>query len=126
MITAKILNSAATLNNFKELNTLFFIPGSEVKLVLRLWDSQLDLRRVPPATAIVTADFTNRDLTTLSKVLVPLADDRSILTTTLEESETLNLISGRFTITEDTLGDTTSILLGFVNSGLTLQILGDC
>jgi len=126
MITAKLLNSAATLNNFKVLRTLNFIPGTEVKLVLQLWDSQLDLRRVPPATAIVSADFTNKDLTTLTKVLTPLTDDRSILYTTLQESETTDLISGRFTIKEDTLGDATSILLGFVSDGLTLTLLGGC
>jgi len=126
MITAKILNSAATLNNFIEIGTLGFAPESETTLVIRLWDQQLNLRRVPPATAIITGFFNNQDLSVLPKVFTPLTDDRSILSITFTEVETLDLVGGSFKIQEDSLGNGSVILLGYVNAGLTRNILNGC
>ena len=126
MITAKILNSDATLNNFKEIGSLDFVPGSEVKLVIRLWDTQLDLRRIPAAAAVVKIFLNKTDGTTLEKTMTPLADDRSIMSTTLDETETEELLGGNFTIEEDVLGDGTQIKKGMVQNGIRRIVIGDC
>lgn len=126
MITAKILNSDAILNNFKEIGSLDFVPGSEVKLVIRLHDSQLDLRRVPAAAAVVKIFLNDTDGNEIEKTMTPLTDDRSILSVTLEESETETLLGGNFTIEEDVLGDGTQIKKGLVQNGLRRVVIGDC
>ncbi len=40
MITARVLNSGATLNDFREIGSLDLVPGSEIVLVLRLYDTK--------------------------------------------------------------------------------------
>jgi len=126
MITAKILNSDAILNNFKEIGSLDFVPGAEVTLVIRLQDTQLELRHIPPATAIVKAIFNNTDGTTLEKIMAPLTDDRSIRSVILQEAETDLLLGGNFTLEIDVLGDGSKIEKGIVINGIRKIIIGDC
>lgn len=126
MITAKILNSDATLNNFKEIGSLDFIPGAETKLVIRLQDTQLDLRHIPPATATIKLIFNQTDGSTLEKTTTEFADDRSMQFITLEEAETDLLLGGNFTMEIDVLGDASKIEKGIVSNGLRKIVIGDC
>jgi len=107
--SAQVLNSDATLNNFQIIGALDFIPGAEQTLVLRILDSSKNIRHIFPTTTVITATFNQTDGTTFTKTLSLWADDRSIMTTVLEESETLNLSSGTILLDFDINGDGSSI-----------------
>lgn len=126
MITAKILNSDALLNNFKEIGSLDFVPGAEVTLVIRLFDTQLSLRHIPPAAAITKIFLNKTDGTILEKTMTPLTDDRSIQSVVLEEAETDVLLGGNFTLEIDVIGDGSKIEKGMVQNGLRKIVIGDC
>jgi hypothetical protein len=126
MLTAKILNSAASLNNFKEIASLEFILGEELNLVFRLQDPQFNLRHVPPVTAIVKVTFNNIDGTTLEKTATEVdSGDRSMQTVNLTELETENILGGNISFQVDVLGDGTEIIKGIIYNALSKIIL-DC
>lgn len=128
MLSAQILNSDATLNNFNVLDTKNFIPGEEFKLVIRVIDIEKnDLRYVPPATTIATFTFNKNDGTTFTKTANILADDRSIMDMTIEEAESIDLAGGNFSFELDVLGDGTKIVKGQVQNGLSKNLIdGAC
>ena len=47
MIRARLINSDATINNFNEIGSLEFTPGSEFVIKLQLYNSQLNNRHLP-------------------------------------------------------------------------------
>lgn len=126
MLIAKVLNNAASLNNFKEIASLEFVIGEELNLVFRLHDPQVNLRHVPPATAIVNVTFNKTDGTTLEKTASFLdSGDRSMLTVSLTEAETEEILGGNLTFEVDVLGDGTEIIKGLISNALSKIIL-DC
>ena len=120
-LEAEVLNSDAILNNFTTIGTLQFIPGEEIKLVLRLKDSLKGIRYVLPATTIVTATFNNTDGTTFTKTMTMWTDDRSIMEVTLEETETENLSGGRILLDLDINGDASTIKKVIKNGALSRE-----
>lgn len=126
VLSAKILNSDATLNSFFEIASLDFVPGSKADLVIRLNDSQRNERYVPPSAATLTVTLNNTDGTTLVKSGAILdSGDRSMWKISLSALETVDLLSGNFLFTIDVNGDTTLILKGLVNNGLR-SLLVEC
>lgn len=129
MFTAEILNSEATLNNFIVLGGKDFIPGGQLTLVLRLVNSDLGIRYIPPAAATLSFTFNNLDGTELVKSggdVTQLPDDRSIVSIVLEEAETEELQDGNITFEIDVAGDGTNIQKGFIQNALARIITGDC
>jgi len=129
MFSAEILNSDATLNNFIVLGGKDFIPGGQLNLVLRIINTELNIRYVPPVTAILTFTFNALDGSTFTKTgadITQFADDRSIVSMVLEESETEELQDGNITFEIDLLGDGTEIQKGVIQNALARIITGDC
>lgn len=132
MLSAQILNSDATLNNFIVLDTKNFIPGEQFTLFVRIIDiEKSDLRYIPAATVIATFTFNKNDGTTFTKVspadVTILADDRSMMSMVIEESESIDLAGGNFSFQLDLLGDGTQILRGQVQNGLAKNLIdGAC
>lgn len=126
MLIAKVLNSAASLNNFKEIASLEFVIGEELNLVFRLHDPQFNLRHVPPATALVNVTFNKTDGTTLEKAASVLdSGDRSMWKVALTELETEEILGGNLLFEVDVLGDGSEIIKGLISNGLSKIIL-DC
>lgn len=125
MITGKMLNSEATLNNFIEIGALEFIAGEELTVVVRLFDDQIGLRYIPVSTCIPTFTLNKSDGDTLSKTGSHNDDDRSIVTFELSETETLDLLGGNMKISLDLLGDATSIKKGIVLNAFA-RVIDDC
>lgn len=117
-LTAKILNPEASLNFWLVLNSIDLIPGTQVDVVLRLFNPDMQDRYVPPATTIMTVEFMKADGTTLTKTLSLNADDRSIASVTLEEADTADLIGGNLLFTLDLLGDGSKLMKGVISNGL--------
>ena len=104
MLSGAILNSDATLNNFQEIGQLTIFRGEEIKVVVRIKNRQLDLRYIPASGAVVTFTF-NTTAGTLDKIATLEADDRSMASFTLSETETADLLSGdiKFSVVEGTV-----------------------
>jgi hypothetical protein len=118
MITANVLNPNAVLNSFKIVNSLDFVPGSPLKLILQLFDDTEQLRFVPPTSAIVSIMITQTDNTQLSIVGSMNPDDRSLVTFQISGLQTTNLFGGNILLSIDLLGDGTDIQLGLVENVL--------
>jgi len=126
MLTGQILNSDASVNNFIITDSKGFIPGEQFDLIVRLHNSELDLRYVPATTAIITFNFNNIDGTSFSKVSAAVdSGDRSLRKMTISEAESENLQGGNFSFEVDVLGDGTEIRKGIVSNGLAKFIEGD-
>lgn len=130
MLSGKILNSDAQLNNFIEIGSKQFIPGSQVKLVFRLTNTELDdLRYIPGSASTIKLTFNKLDGSTLEKTnadITKFTDDRSIMSVVLEESETEELQDGSFSFELDLLGDGTQIEKGVISNALSRVIDGAC
>ena len=94
MLTLKVLNSDAILNSYIEIGSLRFTSGSDVDVVLKVWQCEKNIRYIPDVASVITADFLKSDGTTVSKTAsFPFADDRSIIKFSLTASETADIIS---------------------------------
>lgn len=123
MLSAQVLDSEATLNNFEVINSLPFIPGEELALVIRLVQPQRadKLRWVAAAGSTLTVTLPNTDGTSLVVDMASITGDLSMWSTTLTTDQTENLVGGNFTFELSTAGVITK---GYVQNGLNLVITG--
>jgi hypothetical protein len=119
MLSGKVLNTAATLNNFKEVKGQDFMLNDAFTLVFRIIDPQLGDRYIPPSTAIITLIFSNFDTTSFVEVATPVdVNDRSMQSVSLATTDTAQLYGGNIPFTVDLLGDGTHILYGVIPNAL--------
>lgn len=123
MLSGKVLNSTATLNDFDEIESLEFISGEEITLVIRLTQRQRtdELRYVPSLGATLTLTLPQTDGTTVDVAPSVFTDDRSIWSVVLTETDTATLAPGAI---ELTLVDGGTTLKGFISNSLSLTIIG--
>jgi len=119
MISAKMLNEEATLNQHNFLSAINFVTGTAITLKMMLFDDDLNLRYIPPSTAIVSFIFNLSDGSTLTKIGVPDTDDRSMQTVSITAANSATLIGGNIKISVDTLGNGTIIKKGVAINALT-------
>lgn len=126
MITGQVLESDASLNDFTTISTLKFTPGEQITLVFRLIDEDKELRFVPTTSLITTLTFNKDDGTTFTKTTT-FVDvlDRSLLSVTLQEAETLTMLGGNIAMDLDIAGDASEIRKGFIFNGLS-KVIVDC
>lgn len=111
ILTLKVLNDDATLNNWQEIGIAQVVRGSDAKINLQIFQADRKIRYVPSVSAVITADFLNSDGTTLSKTATfPFADDRSIIQLSFTDAETVSLI-GQNIVVEIQEGSNTSIAI---------------
>lgn len=111
ILTLKVLNDDATLNNYQDIGIAQIVRGSDAKVNLQLVQADRKIRYIPDVAAVITADFLNSDGTTLSKTATfPFADDRSIIQLTFTDAETANLI-GQNIVVDVQEGSITSIAI---------------
>ena len=110
LLTLKVLNEDATLNNWTDQGgSARIVRGSDAKLILQLFQVDRKIRYVPAAAPTLSASFLKSDGTTLSKTpTLPFADDRSIIQITFTAAETALLISQNLVVSV-TEGATVSI-----------------
>lgn len=119
MLGAVIINEDAELNWFFEIGSLDFVPGSDVKLRLRLDDKSKHLRYIPPVAAELTLKFLKTDGSELEKSASLIdADDRSLWKVDLTAAETEDLVGGNILISLDVNGDASEIKLGVIENGM--------
>lgn len=94
VLSLKVLNEDATLNNFVDIGSAKIYKGSDAKLILQLFQPDRKIRYIPASGAVITVDFLKSDGTTLTKTgTVPFADDRSIFQIVLSDLETVDIVS---------------------------------
>ena len=117
-LTAKVLNSDASLNSFKVLDSADFIPGTYLKVVLRAFNNDEGDRFVPPVTCLATVSFPKTDGTMLDKLATLNSDDRSFMTVTLTSAETTDLIGGNIQFSLDLLGTGAQVVKGWAQNAM--------
>ena len=127
MLGAKLLNESASLNEFSYLDTLEFVPGASIHMVIRLWKTELKDRLIPDGSASVKLTFNKTDGTQLEKTATVVdAGDRSILSVDITDVESEDLVGGNVLVTLDELGDGTKIKKTVIQSALSKIVLDGC
>jgi len=124
-LTGKMLNSEAELNSFKEVGSVDFMPGANLKIVFMLFNPQEGIRYVPGAAAEVkvTLPTANGELEKDASFLD--AGDRSLIELELSQAETEELTGGNLTFIVDELGDGSVITKGYIQLALRRMTAGE-
>lgn len=94
MLTLDIVSKNPTLNAFTLSKNFQFASGEDVKVTMRLFQSDLGIRYVPDASGVITIDLKKSDNTVLTKTCAfTFADDRSIIEFSLSAAESALVIS---------------------------------
>lgn len=94
MLSLDIVSKNPTLNSFTLSKNLSFASGEDVKVTMRLFQSDMGIRYIPEAGATITIDLKKSDNTTLTKTCsFTFADDRSIIEFSLTAAESALVIS---------------------------------
>jgi len=119
MFAAHLLNSDAELNTFFEIQSLEFVPGTQIVLALKLYNVQKNLRYIPPVTSILKIYMQKTDGTELEKTMAIIdADDRSMWNVTLTSADTTDLIGGNIRFELDPNGNGSVIEKGLIVNAL--------
>lgn len=119
MLRGKMINYSASLNNFRYIGSVQYFQSDKVTMNFQIWEPQLEMRYIPPSTAIVTLMFNNQDGTTFTKTGSFIdSGDRSLVQVLLSTSDTSQLLDGNVTFTLDLLGDGTQVLRGIIFQAL--------
>ena len=99
VLDLQILNEDAVLNNFMSIGGQRYLPGQALKLVVRLIQSDRDLRYIPLISATTSLTLYKSDASTVVKAGVfSIADDRSIITFDFSAAEMVNVIGQNLTV----------------------------
>lgn len=118
MFNAKILNSDAITNNYKQIETLEFLNGTAATLKFQLFNQELALRYIPASTCVITVYFNLSDGTTLSKSGTMNSDDRSMVTVNLSATDTATILGGNIRFDLDINGDASVVYKGIILNAL--------
>jgi flagellar capping protein FliD len=128
VLIGKVLNSQATLNNFIYIGTLLFVPGLSLKINMRLFDDELNLRFViedPNATVKIILNKSNNLQEEVNGIFIN--GDHSLVQFSLTSLQTQDLLGGNVVIEIDEHGDGSSILQAMSKQALSKEILvGGC
>ena len=119
MLIGKMINNAASLNNFHNIGSVDYVLGDAVTFNFQLFDPQMKMRYVAPSTAIVKVTLNNMDGSSFIVTGSFLdALDQSLITVSIPSTSTGELLDGNLVFTVDVLGDGTQILRGIIYSAL--------
>lgn len=128
MIKAKLLNSEASLNDFFFIDSLAFIPGENITVAIQIFDSQKNIRFIPPSNAELSMTFIDTDGEDVVKSASIIdADDRSMWKVELSQAETETLSGQNVEISLDLDGDGVTIFKALLpNVIIKTNLSGDC
>lgn len=93
VLSLDIISDNPQLNTFSAKKNYVFASGETVTVVMRLWQSDLNIRYIPDAGATISVDLKKSDNTILTKTCSnPFADDRSIIQFSLSAAESAEVI----------------------------------
>ena len=76
MITGRLLNQGAELNNFKNIGGISYVVGDTIIVAIQLYNDELETRHIPDPTAAVSVlvNFANGEQQTLTMDSFSTAD----------------------------------------------------
>ena len=107
MITARLLNSEAQLNNYKIVGGVTFVNEDTIRIVLQLYNDEFGIRHIPSSAATVSLRVNCSDGTseTITMLNTGFTDDRSIWFADINTSDVAKdstnkmLVGGNITFT---------------------------
>lgn len=128
MVKAKLLNSDASLNDFRVVGSVEFIPGENLTIALQIFLAEKGIRYIPPVAAEMQLTFINSDDTELEKDAAVIdADDRSMWKVVLSQAETELLQGQNIEGVLDVNGDGTLVYKFLLANVLQrVNLAGDC
>lgn len=94
MLTLQILNNEAVLNAFFISSNKSFVSGEDVKILMRIYNPNLNIRYIPISGASISVELLKSDNTVLTKIAsFPFPDDRSIIQLDITALESVDIIS---------------------------------
>ena len=105
MITARLLNSEAQLNNYKTVGGVTFVNPDTVRVVIQLYNDEFGIRHIPSSGANVSLTVNCSDGTSESLTMMNTGfnDDRSIrfidIVTNNVNGASKTLVGGNITFT---------------------------
>lgn len=128
MISAKLLNSDATLNDFTFVGEIAFFPGENVRISLQIQLTEKKIRYIPPVAATLTLTFLDKEGEEIVKTAAVInADDRSMWVVVLSQAESEVLQGQNIVGTLDVNGDA-SVVYKFLMANVIQRtnLAGDC
>jgi len=129
MISAKLLNSTASLNDFSYLSTISFIPGENVTVAFQIFDDQKGIRFVPPSAATITCTLIDVDGNDVEIAATKIADpdDRSMWKILISQDQSEDIVGMNIEGELDVNGDGTLIYYFLMQNVLIrTNLSGDC
>lgn len=125
MLTLDIVSKEPTLNNFTISKNMQFAGGEDVRVIMRLWQPNLNIRYIPSNVATMSIPLKKSDGTTLNKTCTfTFADDRSIIEFSLTALESALVISQTLVVT---IVDGSNTQIAVLQFGLTRVVTdGSC
>lgn len=101
VLTLKVLNSDATLNNWEDQGgSAQVVRGADSSLILQFVQVDRGIRYIPASGATTSLALLNSDQSVLTlSGSFPFADDRSIVQFSISAAQTANLISQNLVVT---------------------------
>lgn len=129
MLKVKLINEAATLNNFSFLEIKEYIPNLPLSIKIQIMDSEANLRLIPGTTAKLNATFQNQDGGELvvAGVMLFNPDDRSLWHINLTSVQSNQIVGSNFRIDLDFNGSSVDADLSDstdLRSGMGYSLLG--
>lgn len=127
MISARLINSEAVLNNFIYVDQYVYIPGETLDIAFRLYHREFEHRFIPTDPgAIVTLTFAVRSTPNTPLVITASsidALDRSMWIASLTPAQTLDLAGSNIQVTLDALGDGSDLSMTVIQNALARTVL---
>lgn len=100
MLSIKLLNQEASINNFFYVGHIEYVPGEAFKVNIQLINKEINQRLIPDNLATVDIIFQKTDGTELTKVATKIfgADDKSAWKVSLSAVESSTIIGSNFKV----------------------------
>lgn len=121
MISVKLVNDQATLNNYTFEEVKEYVGGEAFSVRFEIFDPQTGNRLIPGSAATLNVIVQNSDGTfsTIAAAMMFSPDDRSFWQVDFSTVDSTNLVGANFKVVLDFLGDTTDI-----RTGMAYNVLG--
>ncbi len=109
MLKVKLVDEAATLNNYKNVDVKEYIPNFQFTLNFQILKTETNLRLMPSTSAKLNVLLQLRDGTSLTKAATMKFNpqDTSMWTVSFNATESNNIVGSNFQVFLDMAGDST-------------------
>lgn len=129
MLSVKLINEQATLNNFFYPSKKEYTPSEAFTIKFQIFDSETTQRYMGKSASVMEVVFQKADGTELTKTASYLfnPDDKSMFSVALTAQESEDIIGSNFKVVLDVNGDDSEIKTGMAYNLVSKIVFdGDC